>query len=344
MEFILYSMICLITLAILKFYFNRRPITKLKKRMDGKTIIVTGSNSGLGKKTALQLLEDGADVIFASCDKRETIQIFKKIPKELKSHAHFLRLDLCSFKIIDKFINKFSKFFNKLDILIINSEKFPEDFKLTVDALERILQNNHLGPMYLTTQLLKYFDKNEGRIINVSNIFHDFSDLSEKNICDAYYDTYFENIKQLYYQGLKSRFVHYCNSKQANLFFTSYLAEQLELCGFKNIKICSVIPGIVCPKISKYYIDNHPLIAILIVILLPIVCVIVKNPEADAQTLLHLIYIDFVEFVNGGNYSYCNLINTTKTENNSELRNSYINYSLYLINVIARREINISIK
>jgi len=312
--------------------------------MSGKTIIITGSSSGIGKEAALQLLEDGADVILACINKKETKELIKNLPEKIKHKAHFIKLDLCSFTIIEKFVKKFSKKFQKLDILINNAGSCPSDFKLTEDGIESILQTNHVGHMYLSGLLLKYFDKDDGRIINVSSFSHIFSDISEKNITKDLYDIDFKNFKNNYYQGLIKRYILYCNTKKANLYFTSYLSEELELRNIKNIKVCSVMPGIVNTNISKPMIELFWYSYLIMYLLLPFLFVIAKTPRAGAQTPLHASYIEFEKLVNGGEYKDCKL-DIIETENQDNyIRNMYINYSLFLINVIGGRQMNMAVK
>jgi retinol dehydrogenase 12 len=308
--------------------------------MEGKIIIITGSNSGIGKETAIQLLEDGAKVIFACPDKKETKAIIKKLPEKIRDRAYCLKLDLCSFSSIEKFVKKFSKKFEKLDILINNSAICPTNFKLTEDGIESVLQTNFIGPVYLSISLLKYFDKDEGRIINTSSLSHMFSDITDKKINEAFLDLDFKNLKKCYFNGLMNRYVHYCNTKKAVLYFSSYLANLLDQANLRNLKVCSILPGIVNTNISKPMMEMFYYKFALIKILYPFLYIFVKTPKAGAQTGLHVCYMKFEELVNGGIYQDCKLhVNSNKEK---EIRDLYFNYTLFLINVIAGRQIDLT--
>lgn len=342
MEYFIYSIITfIIVLFFLKIYFNG-PFTHLRKNMEGKIIIITGSDSGIGKETAIQLLEDGAQVIFACPNKKETKKMIKQFPEKFRDRAHCIKLNLCSFKIIDKFVKKFSKKFQKLDILINNEEICPTNFKLTDDGIESVLQTNLIGSMYLSFLLLKHFDKHDGRIINTSNFSHIFSDFTEKKINEAFYDIDFKNVEKSYYNGLINRYIFYCNTKKAVLYFTSYLAERLEHGNNGNIKVCSIIPGIVNTNIYKPMLDLYPNKSKVLKMFYPLLFIFGKSLKAGAHTGLHTSYLKYEEFVNGGIYQDCKLHTASKLNQETELRNLYINYSFFLINVIGRREVDLS--
>jgi FlaA1/EpsC-like NDP-sugar epimerase len=73
MEWYIY-LIFILVIYLLRKYFNG-PFTKHRRSMKGKIIIITGASAGIGKESALQLLEDGADVIFATRDKKKLMKL-----------------------------------------------------------------------------------------------------------------------------------------------------------------------------------------------------------------------------------------------------------------------------
>lgn len=80
---------------------------KFKKETDetGKVVIVTGSNTGIGKETVLELARRGATVYMACRDKKRTEVARLEIIKETDNqNIFFLELDLSSLQSIRKFV------------------------------------------------------------------------------------------------------------------------------------------------------------------------------------------------------------------------------------------------
>ena len=73
------------------------------------------------------------------------------------------------------FVSIFKKKFDHLDVLVNNAGYIATDFVLTEDGLEASIQTNHYSHVLLSMLLLDYFNKTDGRIINVSSIGHLFS-------------------------------------------------------------------------------------------------------------------------------------------------------------------------
>ena len=112
-----------VILFLIKKYCNGR-FTNLRKNMKGKVVIITGSSAGLGKETAFQLLEDGADVIFACRDESKTLNVINShefTNQDCKKRAHFVKLDLASFEDVSNFAEKIKKTFNLFAIVLFFS-------------------------------------------------------------------------------------------------------------------------------------------------------------------------------------------------------------------------------
>ena len=107
---IIISSILFVLIIIAIRWWANGPKTILNPDMAGKTIIVTGSNTGIGQVTALNLLQRGANVIFASRDEAKTQAVIDSIqdPK-IKTRASFIKLDLGSFESINIFAEEFNK-------------------------------------------------------------------------------------------------------------------------------------------------------------------------------------------------------------------------------------------
>ena len=119
--------------------------------LDGKTILVTGGNSGLGYESVKMFSSKGAHVIMASrsLERGETArkEILEVYPN---ADIHIMQLDLASKESIHKFSEAFIKQYAKLDILLNNAGIMTTPYGLTADGLEQQTGVNHFGHFLLT--------------------------------------------------------------------------------------------------------------------------------------------------------------------------------------------------
>ena len=182
----------------------------------GKTIIITGATSGLGKEATKILSQKNARVIMAVRNTEKGATVKKEILHEdPNASIDVKKLDLSSLSSIKQFAYTISKEYGTLDILINNAGVMMCPYSTTEDEFEIQMGTNHLGPFALTGQLLPLLKKTpHSRIVNTSSIGHrkgniDFSDV---------------NWKDRKYKTINA----YCDSKLANLYFTYELAEKLK--------------------------------------------------------------------------------------------------------------------
>ena len=142
--------------------------------MEGKTVIITGGNTGIGKETAAQLAGYGASVVIACRNKSKALRAIANIKKEKGESIQidFLPLDLSSFESIKTFVSKWkARDSTQIDILINNAGVMMCPFERTKEGLELQFGTNHVGHFLLTTSLLPFMHS-DGRIINLSSIGH----------------------------------------------------------------------------------------------------------------------------------------------------------------------------
>jgi len=130
-------------------------------RMDGKTVLITGANSGIGKETAKDLAKRGARVIMA-CRTMDTANKARdEIIKESGNESVFVRkLDLSSQKSVREFAAEILKTEKKIDVLI-NNAGYADTFnkKQGEDGIEYTMATNHYGPFLLTHLLIDLLKK-----------------------------------------------------------------------------------------------------------------------------------------------------------------------------------------
>ncbi|MHA2601401.1 MAG: SDR family oxidoreductase [Candidatus Thorarchaeota archaeon SMTZ1-83] len=202
--------------------------------MMGKVCIVTGSNSGIGKETALALTGMGATVVMAVRDLQRGEDARAEIIKRTgKDTIDLMICDLSSIKSIQQFVGEFSAKHERLDVLINNAGAACHERQVTENGLERSLAVNYLGPFLLTRELLPLLERSApSRIINLSSGLHtrakiDFDDIqSERN-----------------YKGMRA----YETTKLMFLMYTYELARRLEGTG---VTANVVLPGFVATNLG----------------------------------------------------------------------------------------------
>eukprot|EP00116_Pleurobrachia_bachei_P019259 sb/3479521/ len=138
------------------------------KELEGKTVLVTGGNSGIGKPTALALAERGADVTIIGRNKETCEEAVKEI-KAAAGHDNirYFLVDLASFESIREFAEQFKKDKDRLDILVNNAGVVCPAFRKTKQYVDSTIGINYLGHFYLTLLLSKLKSK-------LSTLFLDF--------------------------------------------------------------------------------------------------------------------------------------------------------------------------
>jgi NAD(P)-dependent dehydrogenase (short-subunit alcohol dehydrogenase family) len=130
--------------------------------LDGRTVVVTGANSGLGLVTARELARAGAHVVLAVRDTGKGEQAAKTIP----GSAEVRRLDLADLASINAFAASWD---GTLDILVNNAGVMAVPERRTKDGFELQIGTNHLGHFALTNLLLRQISD---RVVTVSSTAH----------------------------------------------------------------------------------------------------------------------------------------------------------------------------
>jgi NAD(P)-dependent dehydrogenase (short-subunit alcohol dehydrogenase family) len=172
----------------------------------GKTVIVTGANSGLGLVTAREMARVGARVILACRD----ITKGQDAAAGMSGHVEVRRLDLQDLASIRDFADTIAV----VDVLINNAGIMAVPYALTRDGFESQIGTNHLGHFALTNLLLPMISD---RVVTVSSMAHWMGRISLRDL----------NCKARPYLAWPA----YGQSKLANLLFTSELQRRLDAAG-----------------------------------------------------------------------------------------------------------------
>ncbi|XP_075535676.1 retinol dehydrogenase 13-like isoform X2 [Dermacentor variabilis] len=143
------------TLCVLAL-FVRKGVCRSEASMEGKTVIVTGANAGIGKATATDLAKRKARVILACRNMERAKRAAQEIFDATGQVAVVKQLDLASFRSVNDFCDDVLKTESRLDVLINNAGIVTESkgIKLTEDGYELCYQSNYLSHYLLTMRLL----------------------------------------------------------------------------------------------------------------------------------------------------------------------------------------------
>ncbi|KAM8714249.1 hypothetical protein ACLKA7_014393 [Drosophila subpalustris] len=289
-------------------YFIRQYMQggKFNKETDetGKIVIVTGSNTGIGKETVLELARRGATVYMACRDKKRTDEARLEIIRETNNqNIHFRELDLASLDSIRKFAADFKKEQNKLHILINNAGIMHCPRMSTKDGFEMQLGVNHMGHFLLTNLLLDLLKKTApSRIVNVSSLAHSMGKM---------------NFDDLNSEKSYNSFDAYNQSKLANVLFTRELAKRLEGTG---VTVNAVHPGVVQTDLLRHYKFFETTIGRILV--KGVQWVFFKTSKNGAQTTLYAALDPDLNGVTGLYFSDCKpkeVSNAAKDEKSAKL-------------------------
>ena len=185
-----------------------------------KTIVISGVSKGLGASICNKLLKDGW--LVAGFSRTSNFEI-KNLQKKYKKNFFFEKFDITNLKKIEKFIKKTQEK-GKIYGLINNAGIVDEDLivRQKKEAIKKIINVNLLGPIYLTSEVIKYLMINgHGRIINISSV-----------------------VAKSGYKGTAV----YSASKAALEGFTRALSREL---GTRNITVNALAPGFMETNLTK---------------------------------------------------------------------------------------------
>ncbi|TML95170.1 MAG: SDR family NAD(P)-dependent oxidoreductase [Actinobacteria bacterium] len=171
--------------------------------LDGRTVVVTGANSGIGRIAARELARAGARVTLAVRDTAKGERAAAGMPGTVEVR----RLDLADLASVRELADSWQ---GDLDILINNAGVMATPETRTKDGFELQIGTNHLGHFALTNLLLPRI---RDRIVTVSSGAHRIGKI---RLDDLNWE-----------HGDYKRWPAYGQSKLANLLFTAELQRRL---------------------------------------------------------------------------------------------------------------------
>jgi NAD(P)-dependent dehydrogenase (short-subunit alcohol dehydrogenase family) len=146
----------------------------LEDAVSGKTILITGASSGIGRATALKVGEAGATVLLVARTKEKLDELAAEI-EDLGGLAYSHPCNLTDMDDIDRMADEVLAEHGEVDILINNAGKsIRRSVNRAYDRFhdyQRTMQLNYFGPVKLILKLLPSMrERGSGHIINVSTI------------------------------------------------------------------------------------------------------------------------------------------------------------------------------
>jgi retinol dehydrogenase 14 len=246
----------------------------------GKTVLVTGGSSGIGRATAVGLARRGAHLAITGRDRARTEDAAREVRAAGGGHVDAFVADLSSQSELRLLASEVLERIPRIDVLVNNVGGYWNTRHVTADGLERTFALNHLAPFLLTALLLDRLTQSEpARVVTVASNAHsmgriDFDDLQGERD----------------YSGSRA----YNQSKLANILFSYELARRLHSTG---ITANALHPGLVSTSFGA---DDPGRAQRLLV---PLLRPFMMSPARGATTSIHLASTPELDHITGGYFA-----------------------------------------
>lgn len=253
--------------------------------LSGKTIIITGANSGIGKAAAIQLARLGATVVMACRSAERGARALEEVCLLAGSEkVELILVDMASQASILRFAEQYTSEHPRLDVLIHNAANFDHQLTrpvLTEDGIETIFATNHVGIFLMTHLLLDLLKvSTPSRVITVA---------SKGLITYPFLDIEFDNLNGERKFTTQHAYYH---AKLAQVIYTFDLAERLKGTGVtvNCVRVTNVaIPDERITHLSGWVQSLYKLKRRMAI-----------TPERQAETYVYLAADPVVENITGG--------------------------------------------
>ncbi|KAI0790325.1 NAD-P-binding protein [Abortiporus biennis] len=199
--------------------------------LNGKVIIVTGGNTGIGYATIQHLARHGAKVYMAARSEEKAKAAIEKLNKEglgpRNGEVIWLELDLSDPRKVKKSAEAFLEKEKRLDCLINNAAMLVAPYAKTVDDIQDIMMINHIGHFVLTMTLLpllKETAKEPGSDVRVVTVSSNAINMLSKGVRFRNRDDFNNELAKSVFPGM----ARYALSKLANALFAKELQKKLD--------------------------------------------------------------------------------------------------------------------
>lgn len=273
------------------------------------TTVITGSTSGIGKVTALELAKKGHAVYMLVRNNEKGERVKQEIMSQSgNKNIHVVKCNMADLQSVRSAAEVLNSKLFAINILINNAGGAFLEKEFTKDGFEMTFAVNHLGHFLLTECLMPLLKKGQARIINVSSEAHRSAKPN------------FDDLKwaQTPYKALKA----YGISKLYNIYFTKSLAEKYKQDGIVSY---ALHPGVV----NTHIWDGVKGFAKLSVSILKLFMI---TPEKGAETTIYLATELRLEPKSGLYFKKCKVTRTAPVAEDVQARQLLWNISEKLVN------------
>jgi NAD(P)-dependent dehydrogenase (short-subunit alcohol dehydrogenase family) len=197
--------------------------------MQGKVVVITGSNDGIGKETAVGMAAQGATTVMACRNQNKADAAAREIIRRTgNDDVQVVALDLADLASVSRAAADVLSRWHRLDVLVNNAGGIWTQRRETVQGFEQTFGVNHLGHFLLTGLLLaRITESAPSRIINLTSVGHHA----------AWRGMRFDDLQS---EKRYATMDAYGRSKLANILFTRELAARVAGTG---VTVNAVHPG-----------------------------------------------------------------------------------------------------
>jgi retinol dehydrogenase 12 len=246
--------------------------------LTGRTVLLTGGNTGIGRASARAVARAGATVTITSRDPVRGRDAAAALTAETGVAVRHLVLDLADLASVRAAAAAFRAQHDRLDLLVHNAGRMVSERTTTVDGFEATIATNHLGPVRLTAELVDVLVASApARIVVLASLAHREARL---------------DLDDLQREGAPYRALQvYAGAKLANVLFTRELARRLDGSGV-TVNCCH--PGTIRSGFGQDG-DSQGVLRSLLTIARPVF----PGPDVGARAPLYLATSAELEGVTG---------------------------------------------
>jgi NAD(P)-dependent dehydrogenase (short-subunit alcohol dehydrogenase family) len=266
--------------------------------MPAITTVITGSTSGIGKVTALELARKGHAIYMLVRNTQKGEQVAREIISQTgNKDIYVVQCDVGNLASVRRAAKELTDKLFGINILINNAGSAFMNKEITGDGLEMTFEVNHLGHFLLTKSLMPLLERGQARIINVSSEAHRSA---KPNFDDLQWQR--NNYKPIQAYGI---------SKLYNIYFTKSLAEKY---GQTGITAYALHPGVVYTHIWDKVTGFMKLVLLLFK---PFMI----TPEKGARTTIYLATQSRLEQKSGLYFKNCKVAKAAPVAEDLPARN-----------------------